>query len=245
MASSPPVTVRQRPLKRRSARPSGRTDLRTFVACVPLDWWAPQGQSAERLQGSSRIVTRAVDQQGCWSLGARAMGSSGPEMAWSIFRVVGRCLPYRMTSLSRNQCRTTPTGRATPVAHPHRRQSRMRFPHRDANVFAVPLTGSQNDAGDAARDQWAGSVPGTAGRRRTPTLSVVLPRAAVPAGVSGLRLVVDPLRDSPKLGFDGGERVRVQVRALGVECFLEAACGAGERDRSDCGRRSRYGMQLP
>lgn len=55
MASSPPVTVRQRPLKRRSARPSGRTDLRTFVACVPLGFEGLRQRSGRADLG---LVTR-------------------------------------------------------------------------------------------------------------------------------------------------------------------------------------------
>ena len=53
----PPVTARQLAWKRRSARPRGRTDLRNFVACVPLDVEASCGRSGEGSSDSSQDVT--------------------------------------------------------------------------------------------------------------------------------------------------------------------------------------------
>ena len=57
-ASSPPVSRRHLAWKRRSARPEGRTDLRTFVACVPLELTMCEAQSVNGFVGTSRLVGR-------------------------------------------------------------------------------------------------------------------------------------------------------------------------------------------
>ena len=56
-ASSPPVSTRHLALKRRSARPEGRTDLRTFVACVPLGFRRVEASFRVGFRDSSEAVT--------------------------------------------------------------------------------------------------------------------------------------------------------------------------------------------
>ena len=124
--SPPPVTSRQRPLKWPSARPSGRTDLRTFVACVPLDFGTDAGRGRGWVRNSSLVVTGAIEMLAIGDAWSETLEvSRRPKWCWPhVIVVPSRC---RKTPQSRDHHRTAETDSAVPAMPPYQRRCRMGF----------------------------------------------------------------------------------------------------------------------